>query len=87
MRPVHDDVLLHRQNAVTLASAHTLLKTLVLACGGVPETTGTMDSMAATLENMGFSGLWRSCSMGSVDDIQRESLEPTERLIEVSPMP
>ena len=36
------------------------------------------------LGKLGFGGLWRSCSMGSMDDVNRHCFELTERLIEVS---
>lgn len=42
-----------------------------------------MSLLIETLDNMGFGGLWRSCSLGSMDDINRDCLELTEKLIEV----
>ena len=43
-----------------------------------------MTSLTETLADMGFGGLWRSCSIGSMEDINRDCLDLTEKLIEVS---
>ena len=44
-------------------------------------------TVTEALDDMGFGGLWRSCSIGSMEDIQRECFDLTEKLIEVSPAP
>lgn len=82
MRSVLEDVLLHGQNAAVLEAAHTLLRSL----SSNVEYATAMDSgpMNKVLEDKGFSGLWRSCSMGSMDDIHRDCFDLTEKLIEVS---
>ena len=82
MRSVLEDVLLHGQNAAVLEAAHTLLRTL---SSDIRYATA-MDSgpMNKVLEEKGFSGLWRSCSMGSMEDLHRDCFELTEKLIEVS---
>lgn len=41
-------------------------------------------TVTEALDDMGFGGLWRSCSVGSMEDIQRECFDLTEKLIEVS---
>lgn len=41
-------------------------------------------TVTEALDEMGFGGLWRSCSVGSMEDIQRECFDLTEKLIEVS---
>jgi hypothetical protein len=43
-----------------------------------------MSTLTEVLDSMGFAGLWRSCSFGSMEDVNRDYLELTERLIEVS---
>lgn len=81
MRSVLEDVLLHGQNAAVLEAAHTLLRTL----SSDRKYAIAMDSgaMNKVLEEKGFSGLWRSCSMGSMEDIHRDCFDLTEKLIEV----
>lgn len=82
MRSLVDDVLLHGQNAATLKAAHTLLRTLL----SDKKYTQAMDStstISEVLQDKGFSGLWRSCSMGSTEDIHHDCFELTEKLIEV----
>jgi len=81
MRSVLEDVLLHGQNAAVLEAAHTLLRTL---SSDIRYATA-MDSgpMNRVLEEKGFSGLWRSCSMGSMEDLHRDCFELTEKLIEL----
>lgn len=91
--PIHsilDSVLLHCQNSSTLESAHLLLQTLsgnprlVSAQqqleGGAGAAAGILDDI---LEEMGFEGLWRSCSFNLAVD-GRECFSLTEKLIEVS---
>lgn len=83
MRTSLDDVLLHGQNAATLEAAHTLLRTLSLD----RRQTSAQESsnvISELLDEKGFSGLWRSCSIGSMDDhIQQDYFQQIEKLIEV----
>ncbi|TLS24731.1 hypothetical protein PpBr36_08009 [Pyricularia pennisetigena] len=91
--PIHsilDSVLLHCQNSSTLESAHLLLQTLsgnprlVSAQqqleGGAGAAAGILDDI---LEEMGFEGLWRSCSFNLAVD-GRECFALTEKLIELT---
>lgn len=82
MRTILDEVLLHGQNAATLEAAHTLLRTLSSDKKHTLATDST-DAMAEILEDRGFGGLWRSCSIGSMNDVQHECFQLTEKLIEV----
>jgi neurofibromin 1 len=83
---VLDDILLHSQNSAALDSAHALLRTLTTS----PQFTGALDSSGVLndiLEDMGFSGIWRSCSLNLSHDQDKECFALTEKLIEVSPPP
>jgi neurofibromin 1 len=82
MRSILDDVLLHGQNATTLDAAHTLLRTLSSDRRYVRQLN-LNTNVADVLEGKGFGGLWQSCSMGSMEDYQRDCFELTEKLIEV----
>jgi neurofibromin 1 len=81
-----DDILLHCQSSPTLEAAHTLLQTLT----SNPKFSGAHENSAAALngllEDMGFSGLWRSCSfnLASTEQQDRTCFALTEKLIEVS---
>ncbi|KAL6412878.1 neurofibromin 1, partial [Ilyonectria robusta] len=81
IRSLLDDILLHGQNSSTLGAAHVLLRTLS-SNPQLSRAVGSMSLLIETLDNMGFGGLWRSCSLGSMDDINRDCLELTEKLIE-----
>ena len=83
MRNILDEVLLHGQNAATLDAAHILLRTLS-SDKRLASATKSSSAMDEILEEKGFGGLWRSCSVGSMDDIQHDCFQLTERLIEVS---
>lgn len=84
MRTALDDVLLHGQNAAALEAAHTLLRTLS-ADKKQLSAQESSSTMADILEEKGFSGLWRSCSIGSMDDhMQHDYFQQIEKLIEVS---
>jgi neurofibromin 1 len=83
MRSILDDVLLHGQNSATLEAAHDLLRTLT-ADKKYARAMDSGSSLAEILEEKGFGGLWRACSMGSMDDIPRDCVELTAKLIEVS---
>lgn len=77
-----DDLLLSCQNAVTLNSAHTLLRTLTSnpkLIGGV-DTARLLDEV---LEDIGFGGLWRSSTFHLRNDQDKQSITLTDRLIEV----
>ncbi|KAF7549990.1 hypothetical protein G7Z17_g6012 [Cylindrodendrum hubeiense] len=82
IRSLLDDILLHGQNSTTLGAAHILLRTLS-SNPQLSRAVGSMTSLTETLDDMGFGGLWRSCSLGSMDDINRDCLELTEKLIEL----
>ena len=79
---VLDDVLLHCQNSSTLESAHGLLQTLSSnpKFSHALETTGVLNEI---LEDMGFGGLWRSCSFNNAQDQDKRCFGLTEKLIEV----
>ncbi|KAH7134832.1 hypothetical protein B0J13DRAFT_597650 [Dactylonectria estremocensis] len=82
IRSLLDDILLHGQNSTTLGAAHILLRTLS-SNRQLSRAVNSVTLLTETLENMGFGGLWRSCSLGSMDDINRDCLELTEKLIEL----
>jgi neurofibromin 1 len=82
-----DDILLHCQSSATLEAAHSLLQTLT----SNPRFSASLENSAAVLnellEDMGFAGLWRSCSfnLAQVGEQQdRACFALTEKLIEVS---
>lgn len=79
---VLDDVLLHCQNSSTLESAHSLLQTLSSnpKFSHALEATGVLDQI---LEDMGFGGLWRSCSFNNSQEQDKRCFGLTEKLIEV----
>lgn len=83
IRSLLDDTLLHGQNSATLEAAHTLLRTLS-SNPKFSKVVGSMTVLTEILADMGFGGLWRSCSIGSMEDINRDCLDLTEKLIEVS---
>ena len=80
-----DDILLHCQSSGTLEAAHRLLQTLT----SNPKFASSLESSTAVLneilEDMGFGGLWRSCSFNLAQEQQdRTCFGLTEKLIEVS---
>jgi neurofibromin 1 len=80
-----DDILLHCQSSATLEAAHNLLHTLTAN----PRFSASLESSAGVLneilEDMGFAGLWRSCSFNLAQEQQdRTCFGLTEKLIEVS---
>lgn len=83
MRSILDDVLLHGQNSAPLEAAHTLLRTLT-SDRKYARAMNSGSSTVEILEEKGFGGLWRSCSMGSMEDVHRDCFDLTEKLIEVS---
>lgn len=75
-----DDVLLHAQNSTTLESAHVLLQTL----SSNTEFASVLDStemLKATLDDMGFGGLWRSGSFSNAHEQDDRCFSLTEKLI------
>ncbi|KAF4419037.1 Neurofibromin [Colletotrichum fructicola] len=80
--PILDEVLLHCQNSATLESAQALLHALT----SNPKFSSALESTAVLneiLEDMGFSGLWRSCSFNFSQDQDRKCFMLTEKLIEL----
>ncbi|KAI8299810.1 GTPase-activator protein for Ras-like GTPase [Colletotrichum sp. SAR11_59] len=80
--PILDEVLLHCQNSATLESAQALLHALT----SNPKFSSALESTAVLneiLEDMGFSGLWRSCSFNFSQDQDRKCFILTEKLIEL----
>jgi neurofibromin 1 len=82
LQPILDEILLHGQNAATLSAAQALLRTLTLD-NQLSEAMGAMHPLTDVLEDMGFGGLWRSCSLGSMEDFSRDCFDLTEKLIEL----
>lgn len=77
-----DAVLLSCQNAVTLESAHQLLRTLT----SNPKFSGGVDTaemLEDVLHGIGFGGLWRSSTFHTENEQDRQSTSLTDRLIEV----
>src|SRR3569833_1315952 len=80
--PILDDVLLHCQNSSTLESAHRLLQTLS-SNPRFSYALDTPDALGEILEDMGFGGLWRSCSFNIPQEQDKQCFGLTEKLIEV----
>lgn len=77
-----DDILLHCQNPPTLESAHALLQTLT----SNPKFSTALESTAVldrVLDEMGFRGLWRSCSFNLSQEQDKQCFGLTEKLIEL----
>lgn len=66
-----------------MEAAHGLLRTLTSnpQFSSALRTEGVLTSR---LDNLGYGGLWRSCSLASMDDMNKVYFELTGRLIEVS---
>lgn len=81
-----DDILLHCQNSATLEAAHGLLQTITSNpnFSVAMETSGMLNVI---LEDMGFGGLWRSCSFSQTQEPDKQCFALTEKLIEVRPVP
>lgn len=80
-----DETLLHCQNSATLESAHSLLQTLT----SNPKFASAMESGGALglnemLEDIGFGGLWRFCSLNPQQEPDKACFAQTEKLIDVS---
>ncbi|KAK7731831.1 Ras GTPase activating protein ira2, partial [Cytospora paraplurivora] len=82
-----DDILLHCQNSATLGAAHDLLQTLT----SNPEFAAAMESgsngngasvLNDVLEDMGFGGLWRFCSLNPQQEPDKQCFAQTEKLID-----
>lgn len=89
-----DDVLLHNQNSATLEAAHGLLQTLtanpsfataMMGSGAVINGAGPV--LNEILEEMGFGGLWRFCSLNPTSEPDKQCFAWTEKLIDVSTLP
>ena len=77
-----DNVLLSCQNAVTLEAAHKLLRTLT----SNPKLSSSVDTtrlLAEVLDDIGFSGLWRSSTFHTADDQDKSNTILIDKLIEV----
>lgn len=77
-----DDVLLSCQNALTLDSAHRLLRTLT----SNPKLSGSVDTarlLEEVLDDIGFGGLWRSSTFHATHDQDKQCTLLTDKLIEV----
>ncbi|CZT46168.1 related to NEUROFIBROMIN [Rhynchosporium secalis] len=77
-----DDILISCQNAVTLESAHLLMRTLT----SNPKFTDGVDTsemLEDVLDGIGFGGLWRSSTFHIVNEHDRQSTAVTDRLIEL----
>ena len=79
---VLDDILLHCQNSATLESAHALLQTL-MSSSQFSLNADSPVSLMEILGDMGFSGLWRMCSLDGNWEPDQRCFALTERLIEV----
>ncbi|TDZ23115.1 Neurofibromin [Colletotrichum orbiculare MAFF 240422] len=77
-----DEVLLHCQNSSTLESAQALLHGLTANSKFASALESTV-VLSEILEDMGFSGLWRSCSFNFAQDYDRRCFILTEKLIEL----
>jgi neurofibromin 1 len=79
---VLDDILLHCQNSATLSSAHDLFQTMTSnpKFASALESAGVLNEI---LEDMGFGGLWRSCSFSQTQEPDKQCFALTEKLIEV----
>ncbi len=77
-----DEVLLHCQNSSTLEAGHELLQTLS-SNAKFSQVLDSTDMLKASLEDMGFGGLWRSCTFSNAHEQDVHCFSLTERLIEV----
>lgn len=79
---VLDDILLHCQNSATLSSAHDLFQTMTSnpKFASALESAGVLNEI---LEDMGFGGLWRSCSFSQTQEPDKQCFALTEKLIEL----
>lgn len=82
MPSILNDVLMHGQDSAALEAAHTLVRTLTSE-RDYASATGSMESLAEALEEMGFRGLWKGSFQEMADENRAECFELTEKLIEV----
>lgn len=82
-----DDILLHCQNPGTLEAAHALLRTVTgnARFAAAMETAPGM--LSERLDDMGFGGLWKSCSLNMSQEQDKQCFGLTEKLIEVCSFP
>lgn len=71
------------QNAATLESAHQLLRTL-MSNPKFSSGVDTSEMLQEVLDGIGFGGFWRSSTFHSQNEHERQCIEFTDRLIEVS---
>ncbi|KAH7320318.1 hypothetical protein B0I35DRAFT_451128 [Stachybotrys elegans] len=69
-------------NAATLEAAHALLQTFT-SDSRFSMAMNSLQPLNTALEDTGFSGLWRACSLGLVEDIYRDYFNLIEKLIEL----
>ncbi|KAK9779340.1 putative GTPase-activator protein for ras-like GTPase [Seiridium cardinale] len=77
-----DDILLHCQNSSTLESAHALFQTMT-SNPKFPTTLESSGELNEILEELGFGGLWRSCSFSQTQEPDKQCFALTEKLIEL----
>lgn len=77
-----DDTLLHCQNYSTLSAAHSLLRCMNSQVQ-LSDASESADLLDRSLDGMGFGGLWRSCSLDSSQEYDKQYYLLTEKLIEV----
>ncbi|TVY93314.1 Neurofibromin [Lachnellula willkommii] len=78
-----DEILMSCQNAVTLESAHQLMRTMT----SNPRFSDAIDSaemLEDVLDGIGFGGLWRSATFHSQNEHERQCTALTDKLIEAS---
>ena len=71
---------------MTLDSAHKLLRTL----SSNPKLFGSVDTarlLEEVLDDIGFSGLWRSSTFHAANDQDKQRITLTDKLIEVRSSP
>ncbi|KAK4248657.1 hypothetical protein C7999DRAFT_30893 [Corynascus novoguineensis] len=80
-----DDILLHCQSSAALEAAHELLHTLTSNPRFPTSLEGSNAALNAILEDMGFGGLWRSCSftLAQPEQVDRKCVVLTEKLIQL----
>lgn len=85
-----DETLLHCQNSTTLGSAHDLLQTLTsnpkFATSIESSSNGNRNGTSVLnniLDNLGFGGLWRFCSLTPQQEPDKQCFTQTEKLIDL----
>lgn len=77
-----EDVLLSCQNAVTLEAAHKLARSITMN-PKLSSGADTADMLEDVLEDIGFSGLWRSSTFLAYNEQDRQCAILTDRVIEL----